>query len=86
MCGAIITTFMFGDISSTTTNMAYSQVYLVMYQAIKHHHLITPPYTSPYMDTPKMLFWEKKALVKNPWKGGTLSTVGFKRSVFENVF
>ena len=36
--------------------MAYSQHYLVMYQAHKHHHLITPPYTSPYMDTPKMLF------------------------------
>ena len=33
MCGYIITTIVFRDISSTTTNMAYSQHYLVMYQA-----------------------------------------------------
>ena len=40
-------------------NMAYSQNYLVMYQAHKHRYLMTSRYTSPYMDTPKMLSWKQ---------------------------
>ena len=56
MCGYIITTLGFSDSTLTPTKYGYSQTYLVMYQAHEHHYLITPSYTSPYMDTPKMLF------------------------------
>ena len=61
LCVAILLLLLFLVVSlSLPPNMAYSQTYLVMYQAHKHHYLITPPYTSPYTDTPKRLFWKTR--------------------------
>ena len=67
LCVAILLLLLFLVVSlSLPPNMAYSQTYLVMYQAHKHHYLITPPYTSPCTNTPKLLFWKNKASMKKP--------------------